>query len=111
MVAVGDKIAIIPVLADELDHFENEANAFKRGERGDEFISTRLREGTYGQRQPDVHMIRVKIPGGLLTAEQLDALGEVASQFAPLDKGHITTRENVQFHHVPLLDAVSVKRL
>src|SRR5438270_11475540 len=98
MVAVKHNAGIIPVIQEELDTFEEEIAAFRRGERGDEFTSFRLRQGTYGQRQSDAQMLRVKIPGGMVTADQLDALGEVAAHYAPLGKGHITTRENVQFH-------------
>ena len=53
----------------------------------------RLRQGVYGQRQADVQMIRVKIPGGILTTESMNGLGEIADNYAPLGKGHITTRE------------------
>jgi len=105
------KTGIIPVVDEELDTFQEEIQAFRRNERGDEFTSFRLHHGVYGQRQADAMMLRVKIPGGLLTSEQLDALGEVAGRFAPLKKGHITTRENVQFHHLKLEDALSAIRL
>jgi sulfite reductase beta subunit-like hemoprotein len=56
-------------------------------------------------------MIRVKVPGGILTPEALEALGEIAEKYAPLGKGHLTTRENVQYHHVPLPDCATVMRL
>lgn len=67
----------------------------------DEFRAQRLRRGVYGQRQPDVHMIRTKIPGGLLTAAQMDQLAYVADEFGE-GKGHLTTRQNMQYHFVPL---------
>ncbi|HZU77893.1 MAG TPA: nitrite/sulfite reductase, partial [Dehalococcoidia bacterium] len=111
MVAVGDQVSIIPVSEEEIDFLEEQIHAFRRGENTDTFLPMRLREGVYGQRQMDAQMIRVKIPGGLLTAEQLDALGEYAEQLAPLKKGHITTRENIQFHHVKLEDSITGKRL
>ncbi|HIN06885.1 MAG TPA: nitrite/sulfite reductase, partial [Dehalococcoidia bacterium] len=56
-------------------------------------------------------MIRVKIPGGILTPEALDVLGDIAKDYAPLEKGHITTRENVQYHHIPLDRCPEVLRL
>jgi sulfite reductase beta subunit-like hemoprotein len=94
-----------------LDDFEKEVKRFQAGEWNEnDFLAFRLRQGVYGQRQPDVHMIRVKIPFGGLTADQLDVLGDVSEEFVPLKKGHATTRECIQFHHVPLLDAAELLR-
>ena len=101
---------IVPILEDELNIFENNSKSFRSGEMDPiAFQVYRLREGVYGQRQPDAQMIRVKLPGGVVTARQMEALGEVARKYAPLDRGHITTRECVQYHHVPLEDAVKLK--
>ena len=47
-------------------------------------------------------MIRVKLPFGGVTPEQMDAFADIAEHYAPLRKGHITTRQNIQFHHIPL---------
>ena len=103
---------VIPFMEDEVQRFEAESARFQSGEQDNaEFTPFRLRQGVYGQRQADVQMIRVKIPGGILTADALDALGEVAERYAPLNKGHITTRENVQFHHIPLPQCPDVLRL
>ena len=66
--------------------------------------------GIYGQRQSDVQMVRVKIPFGGLTSDQLDTLGRIARDYTPLDKGHVTTRENIQFHFVPLEHAPEIMR-
>src|SRR5947208_3590977 len=83
-----------------------------RGEESeDQFIGFRLKQGVYGQRQPDVQMIRVKLPFGGVTPEQMEAFGEVAERYAPMGKGHITTRQNFQFHHIPLPDAAEVIRM
>jgi sulfite reductase beta subunit-like hemoprotein len=99
-------------MEDEIERFEGESDAFQAGERDNaEFTPFRLRQGVYGQRQADVQMVRVKIPGGILTPEALEALGEVAERYAPLKKGHITTRENFQFHHIPLPQCPEVLRL
>jgi len=104
--------AIIPFMDEEIVRLEEEAASFVSGEQDNAtFTPFRLRQGVYGQRQPDVQMIRVKIPGGILTPESMDGLGEVADKFAPLGKGHITTRENVQFHHIPLAECPAVLRL
>jgi sulfite reductase beta subunit-like hemoprotein len=94
---------IIPIVEQEFEDFQTEADRFLDGviEEG-EFIPFRLRQGVYGQRQPGVQMIRIKLPFGGVTPEQLEKYGEVAETFAPLGKGHITTRQAVQFHHVPL---------
>ncbi|MCL0101588.1 nitrite/sulfite reductase [Dehalococcoidia bacterium] len=95
--------AIIPSLPEEIDFFQGEAERYAAGEIPDaEFTAFRLKQGVYGQRQADAQMVRIKIPFGGMTADMLDAMGDIAEQFAPLKKGHVTTRENIQFHHVPL---------
>ena len=103
---------VIPFMESEVQRFEAESAQFQAGEQDNAvFTPFRLRQGVYGQRQADVQMIRVKIPGGILTAAALDALGDIAEQYAPLGKGHITTRENIQFHHIPLPECPDVLRL
>jgi sulfite reductase beta subunit-like hemoprotein len=96
---------VIPIIEREFDDFDNEAEEFL-AERlpENEFIGFRLKQGVYGQRQPDVQMVRVKLPFGGVTPEQMDAFATVVEKYAPLDKGHITTRQNIQIHHVPLRD-------
>ena len=104
--------AIIPFMDEEVVRLEEESARFGSGELDNAvFTPFRLRQGVYGQRQPDVQMIRVKIPGGILTPEAIEGLGEIADRYAPLGKGHITTRENVQFHHIPLAECPEVLRL
>jgi sulfite reductase beta subunit-like hemoprotein len=89
----------------DLDEFIEKLAAFENGELGpDQWRSFRLLRGLYGQRQEDLHMIRVKIPQGVLSADQLDALADVAERFSR-GFGHITTRQNIQFHFVTLADA------
>ena len=103
---------VIPFMEDEVQRFEAESARFQSGEQDNaEFTPFRLRQGVYGQRQADVQMIRVKIPGGILSPDALDALGAVAEKYAPLGKGHITTRQNVQFHHIPLPQCPAALRL
>jgi sulfite reductase beta subunit-like hemoprotein len=46
-----------------------------------------------------------------VTPDQLDAFAVLAEDYAPLRKGHITTRQNFQFHHVPLSDAAEILRM
>jgi sulfite reductase beta subunit-like hemoprotein len=103
---------VIPAIEREFDDFDTEAARFMRGEvPEDKFIGFRLKQGVYGQRQPNVQMIRVKLPFGGVSPEQMDAFAEVAERFTPLAKGHITTRQNIQYHHVPLPDAAKAIRL
>jgi sulfite reductase beta subunit-like hemoprotein len=97
---------VIPILRREFDDFKSEARKFLDGDTPEtEFIKFRLKQGVYGQRQADVQMIRVKLPFGGITPEQMEAFADVIEKYVPLRKGHITTRQNIQMHHVPLLDA------
>ena len=103
---------VIPILEQEFDDFDTEAGKFLRGETPeDQFIGFRLKQGVYGQRQADVQMIRVKLPFGGVTPEQLEAFADATERYAPLNKGHITTRQNFQFHHIPLTDAAEFIRM
>jgi len=97
---------VLPILERELDDFTTEAARFLDGEIPEgAYIPFRLKQGVYGQRQPGVQMIRVKLPFGGVTPEQMETFAEIAENLAPLRKGHITTRQNFQFHHVPLKKA------
>jgi sulfite reductase beta subunit-like hemoprotein len=97
----------------DIDEFVAVLNRFERGEiTGDQWRQFRLVRGTYGQRQPaedDAQMLRVKIPQGVLSAEQLDALADVADRHSR-GFGHITTRQNVQLHFVRLHDVEPAMR-
>jgi sulfite reductase (ferredoxin) len=96
---------VIPILEREFDDFKTEATKFLAGDTPeDEFIKFRLKQGVYGQRQPDVNMVRVKLPFGGVTPEQMDSFADVIEKYAPLKKGHVTTRQNVQIHHIPLAE-------
>src|SRR5687768_1643683 len=100
---------VIPILEREFDDFDTEAGRYLAGEiQEPEFIGFRLKQGVYGQRQPDVQMIRVKLPFGGVTPEQLEAFADVVEKYVPLHRGHITTRQNIQIHHVPLPDAAKL---
>src|SRR3954454_5518528 len=103
---------VIPILEREFDDFDTESGKFLRGELTEEqFIGSRVNQGIYGQRQADVQMIRVKLPFGGVNPEQLEAFADACELYAPLRKGHITTRQNFQFHHVPLADAAKFIRM
>src|SRR3954452_3890082 len=102
---------VIPIIEREFDDFDNEAEQFLSGElEENQFIGFRLKQGVYGQRQANVQMIRIKLPLGGVTPGQMDAFASVVEKYAPLDKGHVTTRQNIQIHHVPLRDAKKLLR-
>ena len=102
---------VIPILEREFDDFDHESERFLGGEvEENEFIGFRLKQGVYGQRQADVQMIRVKLPFGGINPEQMEAFADAVEKYVPLRKGHITTRQNFQFHHVPLRDAAAMIR-
>jgi sulfite reductase beta subunit-like hemoprotein len=87
----------------DIEQFRAHAEKFTAGEiTDDQFRAQRLRRGIYGQRQPGVQMIRTKVPGGILTTRQMDQLALIADEFGG-GKGHLTTRQNIQYHFVPLL--------
>ena len=102
---------VIPIIEREFDDFDSEAGAFLVGQREEaKFIGFRLLQGVYGQRQAERPMIRVKLPFGGVNPEQLEAFANVVERYVPLRRGHLTTRQNVQLHHVPLRDAAKLIR-
>ena len=102
---------VIPIIEREFDDFYTEASAFIAGEVPEtEFIGFSLKQGVYGQRQAERQMIRVKLPFGGINPEQLDAFADAVERYVPLRKGHLTPRQNVQLHHVPLSDAAKLIR-
>ena len=101
-----------PVIAEELDIFEHTTSEYLDG-RVDEdaFRVFRLNHGVYGQRQGGRNqMLRVKIPHGRVTAEQLDTFAYIADTYSR-GWGHITTRQNMQFHFIQLEQAPEILRL
>jgi len=96
----------------EIDEFVTTVEKYERGEISpDQWRAYRLVRGTYGQRQAeDAQMLRIKVPQGLLSANQLVALAEVGERYSR-GFGHITTRQNVQFHFVKLHDVEPALRL
>src|SRR5574342_357502 len=95
----------------DIDEFVDTLEKYERGElTPDQWRAFRLVRGTYGQRQAlDAQMLRVKVPQGVLTAEQLHALAEVGERYSRRF-GHITTRQNLQFHFVKLHDVEPAMR-
>ena len=87
---------------EEIETFRRKAGSFVVGEISEnDFRAFRLKHGIYGQRQAGFQMVRTKIPSGLLTARQVEQLALVAEEFGG-GRGHVTTRQNLQFHFVPL---------
>ena len=102
---------VIPIIEREFDDFDTESIRFLEGRlEPDDFTKFRLRQGVYGQRQPDVQMARVKLPFGGVSPDQLDAFADVIEKYVPLRKGHLTTRQNIQMHHVPLPEMAKLIR-
>ena len=86
----------------DIDEFVEVLGKYERGEISPEvWRRFRLVRGTYGQRQDNVQMLRIKIPQGIVTSSQMRALAGVASRYS---RGfcHITTRQNIQYHFVLL---------
>lgn len=101
-----------PSIAEELDRFEQTIGEYLAGDvEEDVFRICRLNFGIYGQRQGEHHqMTRVKIPHGRLGPEQLETLAYIAETYSR-GWGHLTTRQNVQFHFVQLEQVPEVLRL
>ena len=87
----------------DIERFELAIEQYLNGEISDDvFRVMRLNNGIYGQRQGGTNqMVRIKLPAGTITPEQLDLMGELAVEFSR-GWGHITTRQNIQFHFVEL---------
>ena len=96
--------------AGDVDEFVDMLSKFESGAISpDEWRRYRLLRGTYGQRQDGVQMMRLKSPQGIVTAPQMRALADAGARYSR-GWGHITTRQNVQFHFVPLKDAEAMMR-
>lgn len=95
----------------EIDVYEQALQGLLNGQiDADRFMATRLQLGIYGQRQEGVNMVRIKIPGGRLVRTQLEAIADVLERYAQCDEAHITTRQDIQLHNVPLTDTPAVMR-
>jgi sulfite reductase (ferredoxin) len=101
-----------PVVERELQVFEATARQYLAGEIDEDvFRVFRLNNGVYGQRQGGTNqMVRVKAPYGRIDAEQLDAMAHIADTYSR-GWGHLTTRQNIQFHFVELATAHEVLRV
>jgi len=89
-----------PVVEKDILDLEKKIRLFREGKADEEkFRSLRLARGVYGQRQSGVQMVRIKLPFGKMTSEQLHRIANVSDEYS---KGrlHITTRQDIQIHYV-----------
>jgi len=91
-----------PIVEKDILELERKIRQFKEGSiNAEKFRSLRLARGVYGQRQQGVQMIRIKLPFGKLTAKQLLRISDVSDEYSTGNL-HLTTRQDIQIHHVSL---------
>ena len=91
-----------PVVEKDIIDLANKIQLFHDGKLDEEkFRSLRLARGVYGQRQEGVQMIRIKLPYGKVTTNQLRRIAEVSDEYSR-SRLHITTRQDIQIHYVDL---------
>ncbi|REE83138.1 sulfite reductase (ferredoxin) [Lutibacter oceani] len=91
-----------PIVERDIIDLEKKIQLFYEGKIDEErFRSLRLARGVYGQRQFGVQMIRIKLPYGKLSSEQLHRIANVSDEYSR-GRLHITTRQDIQIHHVSL---------
>ncbi|QKJ65069.1 HEPN domain-containing protein [Flavobacterium sp. M31R6] len=91
-----------PIVQKEIIDLEKKIHLFRGGQIDDErFRSLRLARGIYGQRQEGVQMIRIKLPYGKVSSEQLRRITDVSEKYST-GRLHITTRQDIQIHYVSL---------
>ena len=95
----------------DIARFEIAIEQFLKGDISDDvFRVMRLNNGVYGQRQGGTNqMIRIKLPAGSITPEQFDLMADLSVEYSR-GWGHITTRQNIQFHYVDLRNVPKVMR-
>lgn len=87
---------------------QQKINHFEAGQEDeDRFKAFRLTRGVYGQRQLGVQMVRIKIPYGRISGKQLIRVADVSNEYTPGNL-HITTRQDIQIHHVKLKDSPEI---
>jgi len=91
-----------PVVEKDIIDLEQRIRAFREGKIHDEkFRSLRLARGIYGQRQPGVQMVRIKLPFGKITFKQVLRIADISDEYASSNL-HLTTRQDIQIHYVSL---------
>jgi sulfite reductase (ferredoxin) len=91
-----------PIIEQDIIDLERKIRAFREGKIHDEkFRSLRLARGVYGQRQPGVQMVRIKLPFGKVTFKQLLTIADISDEYGSGNL-HLTTRQDIQIHYVSL---------
>jgi sulfite reductase (ferredoxin) len=91
-----------PIVQKDIVDLEKKIREFRDGKIHDEkFRSLRLARGIYGQRQPGVQMIRIKLPFGKVSFKQLLRIADISDEYASSNL-HLTTRQDIQIHYVSL---------
>ncbi len=91
-----------PIVEKDIIDLEKKIRAFREGTIHDEkFRSLRLARGIYGQRQPGVQMIRIKLPFGKVSFKQVLRIADISDEYASSNL-HLTTRQDIQIHYVSL---------
>ena len=91
-----------PVVARDIIDLEKKIRLYREGKIDDDkFRSLRLVRGIYGQRQPGVQMVRIKLPLGRVNTTQLRRIADISDEYASSNL-HATTRQDIQIHFVSL---------
>ncbi|MBL7900122.1 MAG: nitrite/sulfite reductase, partial [Crocinitomicaceae bacterium] len=91
-----------PVVEKDILELEKKIYQYRNGELAEEsFRSLRLARGVYGQRQQGVQMVRIKLPLGIISPDQLRRIALISQEYSN-SKVHLTTRQDIQIHHVSL---------
>lgn len=91
-----------PIVQKDILDLEKKIREFREGKIHDEkFRSLRLARGIYGQRQPGVQMIRIKLPFGKISFKQILRIADISDEYASSNL-HLTTRQDIQIHYVSL---------
>ena len=94
---------------EELAQYREAVKGYLQGDLDeDRFQAIRLQQGVYGQRQEGVNMVRVKLPGGYVSAEQLGVVAGLLADYSREDIASVTTRQDLQLHSIPLADTPQV---
>jgi sulfite reductase (ferredoxin) len=96
---------------EETEIFAQKVKLYRQGKLSDDdFRRFRLQAGTYSSRlQMNFSMIRIKIPSGEITPEQLEKIASLSEAFS-IGSAHVSTRQNIQLHWVQLEDVSEVMR-